>query len=44
MQNMVGQRVDQTGSYADGIIMVGLLPLVACGFLLVLWGRANQVP
>lgn len=42
MQNLVGQRVDQTGSYADGIFMVGLLPLVACAVLLVFWGRGRS--
>ena len=41
MQHFVGQRVDQTGSYADGIFMVGLLPLVACAVLLALWGPAQ---
>ena len=39
MQNLVGQRVDQTGSYADGIFIVGLLPLVACASLVALWGH-----
>ena len=39
MQKFVGHRIDETGSYADGIFVVGLLPLVACAALLVLWGR-----
>jgi ACS family hexuronate transporter-like MFS transporter len=41
MHNLVGQRVDQTGSYADGIFIAGLLPLAACAFLLALWGPGD---
>jgi ACS family hexuronate transporter-like MFS transporter len=37
MQKFVGQRIDQTGSYADGIFVVGLLPLIACAALLLFW-------
>jgi ACS family hexuronate transporter-like MFS transporter len=37
MQKLVGQRIDETGSYADGIFVVGLLPLIACGALVVFW-------
>ena len=29
MQKLVGQSVDATGSYASGIFVIGLLPLVA---------------
>lgn len=37
MQKLVGVRVDATGSYAAGIFVAGLLPLVACAALLLFW-------
>lgn len=39
MQKLAGHRIDEKGSYAEGIFVVGLLPLVACAALLLLWGR-----
>lgn len=37
MQMLVGERIDETGSYADGIFVVGLLPLLACAAILLFW-------
>ncbi|HQU41351.1 MAG: hypothetical protein B7Z73_00065 [Planctomycetia bacterium 21-64-5] len=37
MQRLVGQRIDETGSYAEGIFLVGLLPLVACLAIFLFW-------
>jgi len=37
MQKLVGRQIEATGSYADGIFVVGLLPLVACLALLLFW-------
>jgi MFS transporter, ACS family, hexuronate transporter len=42
MQQLVGQHVDRTHSYADGIFWVGLAPAVAFVALCLLWGRADQ--
>jgi ACS family hexuronate transporter-like MFS transporter len=39
MQKLVGQSVDATGSYAGGIFVIGLLPLVAFVALTILWNR-----
>lgn len=39
MQKMVGRHIDQTHSYADSILIAGLLPLVACAALVVFWNR-----
>ena len=39
MQKYVGQQVDQTHSYAQGIFFAGLLPLVACAALVLFWDR-----
>ena len=37
MQKLVGQSVDQTGSYATGIFIIGLLPFVAFLTLALFW-------
>jgi ACS family hexuronate transporter-like MFS transporter len=37
MQKLVGQSVDATGSYARGIFVIGLLPLVAFAALALFW-------
>lgn len=37
MQKLVGQSVDATGSYASGIFVIGLLPLVAFAALALFW-------
>jgi hypothetical protein len=42
MQQLVGQHVDRTHSYADGIFWVGLAPAAAFVALCLLWGRADQ--
>ena len=42
MQELVGQRVDQTGSYADGIFYIGLTPLLGLVAILLLWGRPEE--
>lgn len=40
MQERVGKVIDETHSYADGIFYIGLLPLLGCAALWLLWGRA----
>jgi len=42
MQPLVGQHVDRTHSFADGIFWAGLAPAVAFLALCLLWGRADQ--
>ncbi len=42
MQQLVGQHVDRTHSYADGIFWVGLAPAAAFVTLCLLWGPADQ--
>ncbi len=42
MQQLVGQHVDHTHSYAVGIFWVGLAPAVAFVALCLLWGSADQ--
>lgn len=37
MQWLVGKNIDDTRSYANGIIMAGLMPLLACAALWLLW-------
>jgi len=39
MQHWVGQHVDRTHSYADGVFWVGLAPAAAFVALCLLWGR-----
>jgi MFS transporter, ACS family, hexuronate transporter len=39
MQWLVGRRIDETKSYSDGIIMAGLVPVLACAALWLLWPR-----
>ncbi len=39
MQQLVGQHVDRTQSYSDGIFWVGLAPAAAFAALCLLWGR-----
>ena len=41
MQQLVGQHVDRTHSYAAGIFWAGLAPAAAFVALLLLWGRDN---
>jgi ACS family hexuronate transporter-like MFS transporter len=37
MQRLVGRNIDETKSYATGIILAGLMPLLACAALWLLW-------
>jgi ACS family hexuronate transporter-like MFS transporter len=37
----VGESVKQTGSYAMGVALAGLAPLVGVGALLLLWGKGK---
>ena len=37
MQKLVGESVDATGSYASGIFVIGLLPMVAFAALALFW-------
>lgn len=39
MQHLVGQHVDRTQSYSDGIFWAGLAPAVALAALCLLWGQ-----
>jgi ACS family hexuronate transporter-like MFS transporter len=43
MQWLVGLSVEKTGSYATGIVMAGLMPLLACAALWLLWPRRADV-
>jgi ACS family hexuronate transporter-like MFS transporter len=42
MQQLVGQHIDKTHSYADGIFWAGLAPAVAFLALCLLWGRSPR--
>jgi len=39
MQRLFGRNIDQTQSYAGGIIVAGLVPLLACVVLWLFWRR-----
>jgi hypothetical protein len=39
MQKFVGRSVDVWQSYAPGIVLAGLAPLLACAALWLLWPR-----
>jgi MFS transporter, ACS family, hexuronate transporter len=39
MQTLVGRSIDETKSYVIGIVMAGLMPLVACAALWLFWQR-----
>jgi len=41
MQRLVGRNIDDTHSYATGIILAGLMPLLACAALWLLWPRRS---
>jgi ACS family hexuronate transporter-like MFS transporter len=41
MQALVGRSIDATKSYATGIILAGLAPLVACAALWFFWQRGS---
>jgi len=36
---LVGDVVEQTGSYTPGVAVAGVLPLLGLGALLLLWGQ-----
>ena len=42
MQRLVGRNIDETKSYATGIILAGLMPLLACTALWLFWPRRNE--
>jgi ACS family hexuronate transporter-like MFS transporter len=42
MQHLVGQHVDRTHSYSDGVFWAGLAPAVAFLALCLLWGPAQS--
>lgn len=44
MQKLVGQSVDATGSYASGIFVIGLLPLIAFVALALFWNWPCSKP
>jgi ACS family hexuronate transporter-like MFS transporter len=39
MQRLAGKNIDDTKSYATGIVIAGLLPLLACAALWLFWPR-----
>ena len=39
LQRFFGRSIDETKSYATGIVIAGLAPLVALTALLLLWER-----
>lgn len=44
MHKVVGRAIDETQSYALGITLVGLAPLLACVALALLWGGPRTEP
>ena len=44
MQWLVGRSIDETRSYATGIVMAGLVPLLACAALWLLWPKRHAPP
>jgi ACS family hexuronate transporter-like MFS transporter len=44
MQWLVGRNIDETRSYANGIIMAGLMPILACAALWLLWPSREAPP
>ena len=42
MQERVGRVIDETKSYADGIFYIGLMPLVGCAALWLLWNLKRE--
>ena len=43
MQRLAGKNIDETKSYATGIMIAGVLPLLACAALWLLWPRRSEV-
>jgi ACS family hexuronate transporter-like MFS transporter len=43
MQALVGRSIDETKSYVIGIVMAGLVPLLACAVLWLFWQRRTTV-
>jgi ACS family hexuronate transporter-like MFS transporter len=41
MQRLAGKNIDETKSYATGIILAGVLPAVACIALWFLWPKRS---
>jgi fucose permease len=44
MQTLVGRSIDETKSYVVGIVMAGLVPLIACAALWLFWQRRATNP
>ena len=44
MQRFVGRNIDETKSYTTGIVLAGLMPLLACAALWLLWPRQSARP
>jgi MFS family permease len=44
MQWLVGRSIDETKSYATGIVIAGVVPLFACAALWLLWPRRQASP
>jgi ACS family hexuronate transporter-like MFS transporter len=42
MHPLVGQRIDETHSYAAGLFVAGLVPMLGVAALLFLWGRTDS--
>ena len=39
MQRLAGRNIDETKSYATGIVLAGCLPVIACAALWLFWPR-----
>ena len=39
MQSLAGRNIDETKSYATGIVLAGCVPFVACAALWLFWPR-----
>jgi ACS family hexuronate transporter-like MFS transporter len=42
LHEVVGDAAARTGSYADGVAVAGLIPLIGVAALLLLWGRTPE--
>jgi ACS family hexuronate transporter-like MFS transporter len=43
MQPLFGRQIDQTQSYATGLMIAGLVPLIGCAALVLFWGYETTV-
>jgi ACS family hexuronate transporter-like MFS transporter len=44
MQELVGKRIDKSGSYEDGIFWIGLVPLLGLLAMFLFWGKNPDTP